>query len=269
VAGAKIRDRGEEAAVSSVKVERQGRLAVLRMDKARGNAIDEPFAEDMLAACRTAAEDGNVHGVLLASAHPKLFCPGLDLPTLFQYDRPSMSRFMEKFGDAVIALFSMRKPVVAAIAGHAVAGGCVLALTADHRILRRGSQIGLNEVRVGLPLPWSVALLLKSAVPPGALSRVALLGENFADEEARAIGLVHEVRDAEGFEAACVARAQEFAEKDVAAVGTTKAYLRDAALREMQSREKELQGEFLDAWFSPSGREKIRQTVEALTKKAS
>ncbi len=207
--------------------------------------------------------------MLLASAHPKLFCPGLDLVTLFEYDRASMARFMGRFGEAVIALFSLRKPVVAAIAGHAVAGGCVLALTADHRILRRGSQIGLNEVRVGLPLPWSVALLLRAAVPPVALSRVALLGENFADEEARAIGLVHEVRDVDGFEAASLARAQEFAEKDTAAVGITKAYLRDAALREMQAHEKDRQGEFLDAWFSPAGREKIRQTVEALSKKAS
>jgi len=60
---------GKEAAVSSVKIEKQGRLAVLRMDKARGNAIDEPFAEDMLAACRAVAQDGGVHGVLLASAH--------------------------------------------------------------------------------------------------------------------------------------------------------------------------------------------------------
>ena len=255
--------------MSSVKIEKQGNLGLLRMDKARGNAIDEPFAEDMLAATRALAEDDGVHGVVLASGHPKLFCPGLDLVTLYQYDRPSMARFMGKFADAVLALFALRKPVVAAIAGHAVAGGCVLALTADHRILRRGSQIGLNEVRVGLPLPWSVALLLKAAVPPASLSRVALLGENFADDEARTIGLVHEVREAEGFEAACLARAREFAEKDRSAVGTTKAYLRDAALREMQSQEKALQADFLDAWFSPSAREKIGQTVEALAKKAS
>ncbi len=255
--------------MSSVKIEKQERLAVLRLDKGRGNAIDEPFTEDLLAAVRAVAQDGDVHGVLLASAHPKLFCPGLDLVTLLQYDRPSMSRFMARFGEAVIALYSMRKPVVAAIAGHAVAGGCVLALTADHRILRRGSQIGLNEVRVGLPLPWSVAILLKSAVPPGALSRIALLGENLTDEEAQRIGLVHEVLDAEGFEAASVARAREFAEKDTVAVGTTKAYLRDAALREMQAQDEKRRGEFLDAWFSPAGREKIRQTVEALSKKAS
>ena len=121
---------------------------------------------------------------------------------------------------------------------------------------------------MGLPLPWSVALLLKSAVPPGALSRVALLGENFADEEARAIGLVHEVRDAEGFEAACVARAQEFAEKDrppwerPRPTSATRLFVRCSPRRGAAR-------EFLDAWFSPAGREKIRQTVEALAKKAS
>src|SRR5262249_12086145 len=129
-----------------------------------------------------------------------------------------------------------------------------------------GSQIGLNEVRVGLPLPWSVAILLKSAVPPTSLSRVALLGLNFTDEDAWDVGLVHEVRDAEGFEEACLVRLREFADKGSYSTGTTKAYLRDAALREMESREKELAGEFLEAWFG-SGREKIRQTIESLARK--
>jgi Delta3-Delta2-enoyl-CoA isomerase len=150
-----------------------------------------------------------------------------------------------------------------------VAGGCVLALAADHRILRRGSQIGLNEVRVGIPLPWSVAILLKASVPPASLSRVALLGQNFADEDARGVGLVHEVLEAEGFEAACLERLAEFAEKDTVAVGITKAYLREGILAEMRSQEAMRVGEFLDAWFSPAGRGKIRQAVEALAKKGT
>ncbi|HSB61035.1 MAG TPA: enoyl-CoA hydratase/isomerase family protein, partial [Vicinamibacteria bacterium] len=142
--------------MSGIRVEREGRTAVLRMDKARGNAIDEPFAEDLVRACREVAADDGAGAVMLASAHPRLFCPGLDLVTLYEYDRASMGRFLGRFGEAVLGLYGMRKPVLAAISGHAVAGGCVLALTADHRMLRRGSQIGLNEVRVGLPLPWSV-----------------------------------------------------------------------------------------------------------------
>lgn len=253
--------------MSAFRIEKQGRVAVLRMDKPRGNAIDEPFAEDLVRVCREVAADDAVTAVMLASAHPKLFCPGLDLVTLYAYDRPAMARFMATFHEGMLALYGMRKPLLAAIAGHAVAGGCVLALTADHRLARRGSQIGLNEVRVGIPLPWSVAILLKASVPPYALSRVALLGQNVADEEAAALGLVHEVLEADGFEAACLARAAEFAEKDVVAVGTTKAYLRDAALAEMRSQEGALAGEFLDAWFSPAGRAKIGEVVAGLSKK--
>ena len=249
-------------------IERRGALAILRMDKPRGNAIDAPFLEDLVLAGAELAADPGIRGVLLASAHAKLFCPGLDLVTLFEYDRPAMERFMTRFVDAMLGLFSLRRPVVAAVAGHAVAGGCVLALTADHRILRRGSQIGLNEVRVGLPLPWSVAILLKASVAPTSLSRVALLGQNFKDEEAVALGLAQEVMEADGFEAACLERLEEFADRDSVAVGTTKAYLRDAALREMRSQEAARQGEFLDAWFSPVGRAKIRQTIDALAKRS-
>lgn len=249
-----------------IRIERHNTIAVLRLDKARGNAIDEPLTEEMTRACRELGEDVGVHGVLLASAHPKLFCPGLDLVTLFEYDRPAMERFIGKFLEATLALFTLPKPMVAAIGGHAVAGGCVLALTADHRVLRRGSQIGLNEVRVGLPLPWSVAILLKSAVPPGSLSRVALLGENFTDEGALAVGLVHEVVEADGFETACLGRLAEFVDKEPRAVAATKAYLRDEAAREMRAQEARRTAEFLDAWFGPGGREKVRQTVEALTR---
>jgi enoyl-CoA hydratase len=253
--------------VSGIRIETDGRLAVLRMDKPRGNSIDEAFVAEMTRAAAEVGKDAGVDAVLLASAHPKLFCPGLDLVTLLEYDRPAMERFMAAFSDMAIALFSLPKPVVAAVSGHAVAGGCVLALTADHRVLRRGAQIGLNEVRVGLPLPWSVALLLRAAVPPSSLSRVALLGSNFTDEEAVALGLVHEVRDADGFEAACRARLAEFAERDARAVALTKGYLRAAALAEMRAHEAERRPDFLEAWFSAEARARIRAVVESLAKK--
>ena len=87
------------------------------------------------------------------------------------------------------ALYALPKPLVAAVTGAAVAGGCILALTADHRILGQGSPIGLNEVRVGVPLPWWVLTLLRASISPSALTRAALLGDNYTDEEALAVGL--------------------------------------------------------------------------------
>jgi len=253
--------------VSGIRLEKAGGFVTARFDKARGNAIDEPFTQELLKVAGELGADPGVRGVLLASAHPKLFSPGLDLVTLVEYDRAAMERFMRVFAEAVWALYALPKPVVAAVGGHAVAGGCILALTADYRVLKRGGiQVGLNEVKVGVPLPWSVALLLRASVPPSALTQVALLGRNFSDDDAIAVGLADQLADADGFEDFCRARLEEFADKDTASIAITKGYLREAVLREMRSREKEEMGAWLDRWFSDSTRERIGQIVAGMGK---
>jgi 3,2-trans-enoyl-CoA isomerase len=255
-------------AVAGVHIERRENVAVLRMDKSRGNAIDETFAGELLEAARAVAADDGVHGVLLASAHPKLFSPGLDLVTLTGYDRMAMERFMLLFADMLQALYGLEKPMVAAVNGHAVAGGAILAMTADYRVLRRGgAQIGLNEVKVGVPLPWSVTVLLRATVAPTALAQIALLGRNFADDEAVAVGLVDQLADPDLFEDFCLARLQEFVEKDRTALSRTKRYLRQGPLQDMRAHEQANVAEWLDCWFSPGTQERIRATVASLSKK--
>jgi enoyl-CoA hydratase/carnithine racemase len=250
--------------MSGVRIERDGRVAVLRLDKARGNAIDEPLVTALAEAAAEAARDDAVAGVLLASAHPKLFCPGLDLVSLADYDRPGMERFMTAFAVSVWALYGLPKPVVVAVSGAAVAGGLILALTGDHRVLRRGAAVGLNEVKVGVPLPWSVTRLLRASAAPQALGRIALLGRNFENDDALAAGLADELAEAEGFEAACRARLDEFVDKDARALAATKAFLREPVLAEMMAHERERLPAFLDGWFSASTQERIRATVASL-----
>jgi enoyl-CoA hydratase len=253
--------------MATLRLERDGAVATLRLDKARGNAIDQALLDDLAACCRELSRDAGVRGVLLASANPKLFCPGLDLVTLVGYDRPTLERFMLGFSETIGALYGLSRPVVAAIGGHAVAGGCILALCADYRILRRGAQIGLNEVKVGVPLPRSIAILLKASAPPPALARIALLGRNFADEEAIAAGLADELADADGLEEACRARLAEFVEKDAQALATTKRYLRGPVLEAMRNGEREAIADWLDSWFSDATQARIRQTVESLVRR--
>ena len=174
---------------------------------------------------------------------------------------------MMAFAVAVWGLYGLPKPVVAAVSGAAVAGGCILALTADHRVLKRGAPIGLNEVKVGVPLPWSVTRLLRATVHPDALSRIALLGRNFTDEDAVGAGLVDEVAEAEGFEATCLARLEEYADKDPLALATTKAWLREGVLAEMMAQEGGRVQGFLDGWFSAGTQERIRATVASLRRR--
>lgn len=253
--------------MSTVKLERQGELAILRLDKERGNAICARLIEDLGRVALEVAQDDGVRGVLLASSHPKMFCPGLDLVTLLDFDRPSLEGFMGRFASLVWTLFGMRKPLVAALNGHAVAGGCVLALTADYRVIKQGAQIGLNEVKIGVPLPWSVSLLLRASVNPQALAQVALLGNNFVNEDAIKIGLVHEVANDKGFEDVCLARLSDFIERDARALAATKGYLRSSILAEMRTGEMHFLKEFSEAWFSPTTQERIRKTVATLAAK--
>ena len=250
-----------------IRIERRGAIGLLTLDKARGNAIDPPLVEALIGAAQELRSDEAVRGVLFASAHPKLFSPGLDLVTLAEFDRPAMQHFMLRFAEMVWALYGLPKPMLAAVSGHAIAGGCILALTADWRLLARGAQIGLNEVKVGVPLPWSVGVLLKASVPPQALSRVALLGRNFADEEALAAGLADELAAADGFAAAVQARLEEFAEKDPASFAGIKGDLREAHLASMRAEESARLGSWLDGWFSEPTQARIRATVASITKK--
>jgi len=255
--------------MDTIRYERQGPLGVARLSKARGNAIDAALVEDLIKLTAEAAADDGLKALMLASAHPKLFSPGLDLVSLVEYDRAGMRHFMGRFAEMLWALYAFRRPVVAAVNGPAVAGGCILALTADYRVLKRGAPIGLNEVKVGVPLPWSVVLLLRATASPAATSRVALLGRNFADDEAIAAGLADEVVADDAFEQTCLARLTEFAEKDAHALSVTKSYLRAAVLAEMRAREAAEMDAWLDGWFSDTTRARMKETVAALTKKAS
>lgn len=253
--------------MSLIRRERRGKLLVLALDKPRGNAIDAPLIEELIFAAREAEADAGVAGVLLASAHPKLFSPGLDLTTLIEYDRGAMRAFMLRFAEAVWALYGLGKPLVAAVNGAAVAGGCILALTADWRVLKRGAPIGLNEVKIGVPLPWSVALLLKSTTGPEALARVALLGRNFESEEAIRAGLADELAEDDGLQVLALERLQELADKDAYAFARTKHYLRRDALAAMRAEENALLDEWLAGWFAPATQARIRQTVASLGRK--
>jgi enoyl-CoA hydratase len=216
-----------------------------------------------MTAYNEAIDDPAVRGILLAS-NGKLFSPGLDLRDLRDFDRRQMHRFMSRFSACLIVMYTCPKPVVAALHGHALAGGCVLALTAESRILREGSLIGLNEVRVGVPLPYGVSTILREqALTPWA-EEVALLGRNYEGAEAVRVGLAQEVLPEEGFEAACLERLAEHASRDPRAYAITKRYLRSGAVERIRANDAMLTEQFLDCWFSEETRRRIDEIIASL-----
>jgi enoyl-CoA hydratase len=235
----------------------------MRIGREHGNAINKELADGLIAAVREADSNDEVRGVLFA-ASGKLFCPGLDLRELIELDREGMRGFLESFNACFRELYSFSKPLVASMHGHAIAGGYLLTLTADWRILKQGAQVGLAEIKVGVPFPYGIAAILRASVPAACLTNVALLGTNYLDKEALESGLVHEVHRADGFEEYCRQRLVEMAAKDAKAFAISKRYLRAATIERVRAVDSRHDDEFLDSWFSAATQERIADLVKGL-----
>jgi enoyl-CoA hydratase len=120
------------------------------------------------------------------------FSAGLHLKEVAGLDLDGMTTFLGALEDLVRALYEHDAPVVAWVNGHAIAGGCVLAQTADVRVMtgREGARIGLNEVALGLRFPPVTLAMLRARLTPPALERVLLEAALYPAAEARATGLV-------------------------------------------------------------------------------
>src|SRR5437867_2184148 len=129
-----------------LRLERQGPLAVLTLDRPPANALNRDFFVEL---CTTlpALRASDVHGVVVTGTG-RFFSAGLDLFEILTYQGAEASAFMARFDDGFTGLFALEKPVVAAVNGHAIAGGAVLAATADFRLAAEGDgRIGLTEIQ--------------------------------------------------------------------------------------------------------------------------
>ncbi len=171
-----------------------GNVHELRLSRAPVNALDPALCQALTAAIGDALTAG-AQGIVLAGG-PKVFSAGLDVPFLLSLgdDQQALLSAWNAFFDAARALAGCPVPVAAAIAGHAPAGGCVLALCCDYRVMADGPyRIGLNETQVGLVAPEGIQALLSRVVGPHRSERLLVSGALIEASEARAIGLVDEL----------------------------------------------------------------------------
>ena len=171
-----------------------GHVTELRLARAPVNALNPELCNDLSNALAGAVANGA--GGIVLSGGPKVFSAGLDVPYLLSLgdDQAALLRAWTAFFDAARALLESPVPVVAALAGHSPAGGCVLALCCDYRIMAEGPyRIGLNETQVGLVAPEGIQALMARVVGPHRAERLLVAGAMPDAAEALRIGLVDEL----------------------------------------------------------------------------
>ncbi|MDH5832453.1 enoyl-CoA hydratase/isomerase family protein [Luteimonas kalidii] len=173
---------------------RHGAVHELRLARPPVNALDPALCGELRAAV-DAAVSGGAHGIVLAGG-PRVFSAGLDVPHLLTLSQGQLRDAWEGFFLAARTLAGCPVPVAAAIDGHAPAGGCVLALCCDYRVMADGEyRIGLNETQVGLVAPEGIQRLLRRVVGPHRAERLLVAGEMVDARQALRIGLVDDLAD--------------------------------------------------------------------------
>jgi enoyl-CoA hydratase/carnithine racemase len=243
-----------------------GPIRTLRLARPPVNALNVPLMDALGAAVARAPGEG-VRGLVLTGGG-KLFSAGLDVGVLAALDATGLRAFLGSFLGCLKALAASPLPIVAAINGHSPAGGAVLALYCDYRIMARGDyRIGLNEVQVGLlpgPLIYGV---LKRAVGARVANTMLPLGMMVTPEEALAVGFV----DALAEQAELEARARGWLEHALAlppvAYAATRAMVRADLVAMMSESDSGHQETMLEAWLGPETRATLAALLARLGRK--
>lgn len=228
----------------------EGNIATVRLSRGKVNAVNEQTAEELKSCFEETAADPDVKAVILTGTGP-FFSFGLDIPEFLGYSKESFIRFVTKFADLYTLVFLCPKPVIAALNGHAVAGGCMLATACDYRILVTGkARICLNEINFGSSLFPGSAEMLTYCVGHRNAELVAYTGAMYSAEEAKAMGLVDRIATEDTVMEDAAAVAKEFAARYSPAFESIKKLLRAETGERMRDVDRRYRDEMVDIWYS-------------------
>ena len=243
-----------------VEKEVRGNVVVLRMRHGKVNALDLELCEALTRALEEVRQS-QARGVVLTGTGA-VFSAGVDLKRILSVG----SAYIERFHPVLCALlervFLYPRPVIAAVNGHAIAGGCLLACACDFRYLAAGpAKMGAPELRVGLPFPAAGLEALRMVVPAAHLRRVLYHGTSVSGEDAVRYGLADQVVASEELLAYAIDQAETLgAHGEVFQI--TKEQLRARSRQFLQSHGHRLDQQGLQIWRRPSTMDTVREYVE-------
>lgn len=232
-------------------------IAVVRIAYGKANLLDLEFCSEMVHVL------GELNAMdvraIVVTGSGKIFSAGVDL-FRFQEGGPEYAAaFVPLLSETVQKLFTIEKPVVAAINGHAIAGGCLVAVACDYRVMvDEGAKIGIPELAVGVPFPGAAVEILRHNATPRVLTELLYLSRLCSPVEALERGLVHELAAPENVLPRAMGVADRLGSIPAATFQITKKQLHRPALGERAPDAEALDQRVLATWQSPEARDAVR-----------
>lgn len=243
-----------------VNIEAHKHANIIRLSNGPTNSLTPEVVTELSEALNQASQDDK--GLVLAGGE-KFFSIGLDLPLLLDFDRPTMEAYWRRFEQIQLDIFTMPVPTACAIRGHATAGGMILSLTADLRIMAEGKVLaGLNELYIGIMVPYLTHLMLEQRIGTPEANRLELSGEFMSPERAKELGFADEVLPSAQVEERALELVTKMSRIPKTAFTGSKqgmtSLVREKFLAVRDDKEKIL----LDSWFDPKTQELLKQAAK-------
>jgi len=230
-----------------IQLSTQTGIAEVTFSRGKVNALNELAVQELRSCFEELAKQSDVKAIILTGQGTKFFSFGFDVPEFLSYSTEAFAAYLEKFTAFYTYLFAYPKPVIAALNGHTIAGGCMLALACDHRVMVSGkAKISLNEIGFGSSLLAGSVRMLKFVVGERNAQAIAYTGAMYSAEEALEQGLVDEVSSNDKLMEQARQAAVRFSAKDAIAFRSIKQLLRSSATKEMKEHEQIFIREFVD-----------------------
>jgi enoyl-CoA hydratase len=240
-----------------LETEDRSGVTVLRLQHGKVNALDT----ELLRAITAAMRDRDPASAVVITGHGSAFSAGVDLKRIVDGGQPYVREFLPALTEMFLAVFNHPGPVVAAVNGHAIAGGCVLAAACDVRLMS-GGRIGLAELSVGVPFPTVAIEIMRHAIGPAA-GNLVLTARLLDAAQAHSIGLIHDVEAPEALLDSAVALAQTMAKTPAEVFLLSKRQLQLPARAAMDGHDAD-EVAIAAGWESPGTRDAIAGYLASL-----
>ncbi|MEW6366323.1 MAG: enoyl-CoA hydratase/isomerase family protein [Acidobacteriota bacterium] len=245
-----------------IRLEHHGRVVEARLDRGVTNAIDLRVVAELAEVVQEVTGNPGVRGLVLSSANDKFFSIGFDIPRLYELSREEFARFYQAYNQTCLKLFTLPKPVVAAITGHAIAGGCILALCCDYRFIAQGRKLmGLNEVKLGVPVPYLGDCIVRQLAGMRSARDIMEGGEFYASDRLLQMGLVDEVLPIEQVLPRAIEKATALGELPAEALAMIKRNRVEPVESQILAHLEEREEFFLRWWYAEDTRGRLREAI--------
>jgi len=246
-----------------VEMETQENVAVLRLNRGVTNPISLDFVQNILEKIQRIKDDQKIKGLVITCTNAKFFSIGFDLPELYEQNLEDVTRFYKAYNQLCLDIYTLPKPTVTAITGHAIAGGCILALCTDYRYIADGRKLmGVNEIKLGLPVPYIADRIIHQICGSRYATEILLTGEFYQPEKLLEMGMVDLVLPIEQVLSKSIEKVKLLGEMPNRAFEIIKNNKIEKVLTVVQANQEDQERLFLDCWFMKETRELLVEAVK-------